>query len=43
MDLIDVHTHAIAPDLAAPAGDHDWVTVLRESATSAAIHVVFSR
>lgn len=38
---VDVHTHAIAPDLAAPAdpGGHDWVSVRREGETGAAIHV----
>jgi aminocarboxymuconate-semialdehyde decarboxylase len=39
--LVDVHTHAIAPDLAAPrsAVDHDWPWVQRESDGSATIHV----
>jgi aminocarboxymuconate-semialdehyde decarboxylase len=41
MGSVDVHTHAVAPELAAPAdaSGHAWVTVRRESATSAAIHV----
>jgi aminocarboxymuconate-semialdehyde decarboxylase len=39
--VIDVHTHAIAPDLAAPpaADGHAWVSVRREGETAAAIHV----
>src|SRR4051812_38116549 len=39
--FVDVHTHAIAPDLAVPsaAEGHDWPWVQRESETTAAIHV----
>jgi aminocarboxymuconate-semialdehyde decarboxylase len=41
MGTVDVHTHAVAPDLAAPSAvpGHEWVTVRREGETSAAIHV----
>lgn len=40
-DLVDVHTHAIAPDLAPPAAaeGYDWPWVCREGEGVAAIHV----
>ncbi|GLZ48153.1 hypothetical protein Acsp06_43380 [Actinomycetospora sp. NBRC 106375] len=39
--LVDVHTHAIAPDLAPPAAreGHDWAWVAREDEHTAAVHV----